>query len=218
MKKLFCSLALILGILTTAEAQQAPLRMRAEVGANISSFMFPGGWAKETPNKLGFRADVGLEARLHPAGLYAYGALGYRHSAGAKSVLPMHAAMDGGSIPEATFDLHYGLAKAGIGFRFALGRQAALSLEAGSYYGQVLKGDCLLEYSRGDRREQYAISDAKNPFRCYQLGVAGAISLEYSRLYLRAGIEQGLTNDFVMQSEHYTAKNRNLYLSFGFYL
>lgn len=217
MKKLLFTLALALGLGTTAVAQ-SPIRLRAEVGANVSDLTFKAAEQSLTsPNKLGLRANLGVEFRIPITGLYAYGTLGYRNSGAGLGENRLN--IEGHAIKgETSMNIHYATLGAGLGFRFGLGGIAALSIEGGAVGGYAVKGEQVAKIE-GITSSVDMFKDNKL-FKRSQLGVTGAVAVEFSRLYLRGGIEYGLSNELNLDgiSNALKINNRNLYLAFGFYL
>lgn len=218
MKKVLFTLALALGLGSTAVAQ-GPLRLRAEVGANVSDFTFKAAeQAVTTPNKLGMRANLGLEFRLMQSGLYLYGSAGYRNSGAGLGKDAINLG-DASIKSESSLQIHYATLGAGLGFRFGLGGVAALSIEGGVVGGYAIKGEQVTKL--GDITNTVELFKEGNRFKRPQGAVTGAVALEFSRLYLRGGVEYGLTNDLDTEGallKALKANNRNLYISFGFYL
>lgn len=208
MKRILLSVAVALGLATVLPAQT--LKVRGEVGGNVASFTETAlKEAVENRFRLGIRANLGLEYRLSGGGLYAYGTLGYRNNSVNRKV----------SLLETGTDLKYLTLGTGLGYRIGLSNVLSLALEGGLVGGYALEGKTGLLVD-GKLNLSQDVFKTESGYKRPELAWGASLALSLSRLYLRAGVEYGLTNVYevkLSESLSHSLKNRSLYLALGLY-
>ncbi len=177
-----------------AKAQENPVTFGIKAGANLSTF---GGDLKDTKYALryqvGITADVALTNNLYILTGLDFQTKGVKYN-------PK-------SAPNIKYNPMYLQLPVNIGYKFDLGSDIRLVVNAGPYVAYGIGGKAK---SDGEKQSVFG----KNKFKRFDYGLTGGVGVEIGRIAINAGYEFGLAN--ISDTKGSKIKNRNPYLTVGY--